>query len=335
MKLPVPYDQPIPSVAELNRDVESFVIQASAARTKFFEDPFVPLQFVHFADVHYETELWDRLVEYMNEYSDVIEFALHTGDYCKGSQAAYRDLYNLCRPSIRPIFNCVGNHDAIETKEILSSPKRVTHSLLFNKTDDWDVTFMEGDFSMTYYKDFGKNNIRLVVLDGYYDREQQVEWLKNVLSDARERGYHVITATHEATAPITEPLDVTFNTRDDFIERFGDTQIFPFDGIIAEFKQNGGKHICHLGGHYHHDRFGYTAQGVLNVMVECATDWPFWCDGKRVRGTRTYDCFNVVSVDVNQNLLKLVRVGNNCDHYLRQKSVLCYDYQEKKVICNR
>lgn len=334
MRFPVPDDQLIPSIIDLNRDVESYVIQASAARTKYFEDPFVPLQFVHFADVHYEAELWDRLVEYINYYSDTIEFALHTGDYCKSCQLYYTDFYNQCKPCDRPILNCVGNHDTVVNRDNVKSTKQVTHSLLFNRTDGWDVNFMPGDFSMTYYKDFEKNNIRLIVLDDYYDIEQQVEWLKEVLVEAREKGYHVITAAHEATGALVNFEDVTFHTRDAFIARFGNSTEFPFDRVIADFKQNGGVHICHLGGHHHHDRFGYTPSGVLNVMVECATDWPFWCDGKRVRGTRTFDCFNVVSVDVNQNLLKLVRVGNNCDHYLRSKRVLCYDYQEKKVICN-
>jgi hypothetical protein len=52
-----PENEKILSVAELNRDVEPFVIQASAVRTMFFKDPFKPLQFVHFSDVHGVPEL--------------------------------------------------------------------------------------------------------------------------------------------------------------------------------------------------------------------------------------------------------------------------------------
>lgn len=55
-------------------------------------------------------------------------------------------------------------------------------------------------------------------------------------------------------------------------------------------------------------------------------------NGERIKGTRTYDAFNVMSVDVNLGILKLVRVGNNVDHYLRIKRTLCYDYINKKVI---
>ena len=334
MKFPTPIEESIPSIVEQNRDVESFVIQAAAARTVYFKDPFVPLQFVHFSDVHHEKENWERIVEYVDYYGDSISFALHTGDYCKGSQAAYVDLYNDCTPCTRPILNCVGNHDAIESKTVLSSPKSVTHGLLFNCTDGWDVTFMEGAYSMTYYRDFSESNVRLIVLDLYYDIEEQIRWLEAVLKEARERGYHVITAAHENTAPFVRFEQVSFQTVEPFFEIATDNVTHAFEDVIVRFKDAGGIHICHLAGHMHHDMFGYTARGVLNIAVECATHWPFWCDGRRVRGTRTYDCFNVVSVDVNQNHLKLVRIGNNCDHYLRYKRALCYDYKNQTIIAD-
>ena len=86
-------------MVELNRDVESFLIQASAQRTMFFNDPFEILQFVHFSDVHAVPQLWERIVEYINHYASYISFGLHTGDYCGGSQEEYVDFYNQCTAS--------------------------------------------------------------------------------------------------------------------------------------------------------------------------------------------------------------------------------------------
>ncbi|MFQ9147579.1 MAG: hypothetical protein ACLR5G_04660 [Eubacteriales bacterium] len=54
----------------------------------------------------------------------------------------------------------------------------------------------------------------------------------------------------------------------------------------------------------------------------------------RVRGTRTYDCFNYMAVDVNMGLLKIVRVGNNRDIFMRSQRSLCYDYLNRKIIFN-
>ena len=82
------------------------------------------------------------------------------------------------------------------------------------------------------------------------------------------------------------------------------------------------------------DLFGLTDAGVLNSAVPCATDWEGWCDRIRRKGTRTYDCFNVVSIDTNLGLLRVARVGNNRDNFFRSQRALCFDYIHKKVIFN-
>lgn len=332
--LPVPENESIPSIAELNQDVEAFLIQASAARTMFFKDKYEPLQFAHFSDIHAVPELWERIVEYINRYSQFIPFALHSGDYCGGSQEQYVDFYKECTACVNPILNCVGNHDTRRSDAHPTSTKEQVHQLLFGDRDNWGVCFMPGEASMTYYKDFPKSNLRLIVLDCYYDIPQQVAWLQALLEDGRQKGLHIITASHEITHPIVGKQPVTFQTLDDFESLGGNRERHPFDEVIADFKAAGGRHVCHLAGHEHSDMFGYTQRGVLNIAVECATSWPHWCDSKRVRGSRSYDCFNVVCIDVNQNLLKLVRIGDNADHYLRIKRVLCFDYAEQKVVYN-
>ena len=105
-----------------------------------------------------------------------------------------------------------------------------------------------------------------------------------------------------------------------------------FEDVIADFISRGGKFVCNLAGHDHVDQFGYTERGVLNVVIACGTTWDKLCDLKRVRGTKSMDCFNVVAVDADLGLLKLVRVGANVDHYLRKKTALCFDYINKRVI---
>lgn len=321
----------IESIIDVNRDVESFVIQGSASQTPFIrKNQYEPLQFVHLSDVHAVLELWERMVRYVNHYSDYIAFALHTGDYCGDNQQQYADLYARATPCKRPVLNCVGNHDTITGEAWVKTTKEEPWKRLFNHTEDWDARFMDCPHSMSYYKDFPDSNIRLIVLDQYYDLDEQALWLEALLADAMEKKLWVITAMHEPTADITDPVDVYFQT----VLEYAHISPCVFDGIIGSFIANGGQYICNLCGHEHHDLFGYTASGVLNVAVECACDWAGWCDGRRVRGTKTYDSFNVVTVDVDLGLLKLVRIGNNCDLFLRQKRVLCYDYRRQKVIAN-
>ena len=330
------------SIIELNRDVESFVIQASATRTSFFnqkfDDRFSVLQFLHFSDVHARLDCWNRVVEYLNYYKDFILFALHTGDYCEDSQEKYTDLYGDGINAERIIYNCIGNHDTNsvdqETRVRTITGKKEPYSLLFNHMEGWDVKFFDLEYSMSYYKDFPESNIRMIVLDCYYDIDEQKKQLAKLLDDAREKGLYVITAMHEMTGAIEESFNVTFNTLNDYAALSGKPYRRQFEETIVDFVNRGGVHICHFAGHDHHDGFGITEHGILNSIVPCATTWNGWSDGKRIEGTKTQDCFNIVSIDPNLKLLKLVRVGDNSDHYLREKKLLCFDFINRKVIYN-
>lgn len=326
------------NIIELNRDVEPLIIQGTSTRTNFFkakfEDCFKPLQFIHFSDIHAVLDLWNRLVEYMNYYKDYIDFAIHTGDYCGGNQALHVDFYNYGERSERLIYNCVGNHDTYKTRKWIKNTKESVYDLLFASCSAVDVNFLDCDYSMTYYKDFVDSNVRMIVLDLYYDTELQCSWLNDVLKDAVQKGICVITAMHEPSDFVNDTYGVTFHTKNDYLSLNGRQKKTPFEPIIADFINNGGCHICNLVGHEHHDLFGLTDSGVLNIAVPSATDWDGWCDGKRIKGTRTYDCFNVVSVDVNLGLLRIARVGNNRDNFFRSQRSLCFDYINKKVIYN-
>lgn len=321
----------IPGIVEMNRDVESFVIQSTACVTPLLHrGQYEPLTFVHFSDIHAVTELWNRTVDYINHYREYIAFGLHTGDYCCDNQDQWRDLYSEGACCQRPIFNCVGNHDTFAGSQRQIMPKEEAWKRLFLHTQDWNVSFLDCPYSMAYSRDFPESNIRLIVLDQYFDVEAQRAWLKNLLEDAGEKGLWVITAMHEPSAEVTQPVGVTFHT----LTEFDHLPEGPFEAVLSDYVKKGGRFLCNFCGHEHHDLFGYTAGGVLNVAVECACDWAGWCDGRRVRGSKTYDCFNVVTVDADQSLLKLVRVGNNTDYFLRKKQVLCFDYQKHSVIFN-
>lgn len=64
--------------------------------------------------------------------------------------------------------------------------KESAHRLLFEPCGCKDgLTFLERDYSMTYYRDFPESNIRLVVLDMYFDIDIQCAWLRDILRDAR------------------------------------------------------------------------------------------------------------------------------------------------------
>lgn len=317
----------------LNKDIEPNIIQASSNRSLFFNDTKKVLTFIHLSDVHRLQDLWDRMIKFANYYNKYIKFAIHTGDYVGASQQEYSDLYDNGIEHSVPIYNVIGNHDVyVSYPDKTISAKSIAYNYTFNHKDNWNATFMDGNYSMTYYVDFVEENTRLIVLDNYYDQDAQVIWLTDVLNSAKSLGYHVITAMHEVSNPIVTKLNTSFQTITNFESKGGNQSTSPFDIVIANFKASGGVHICNLVGHEHSDMIGFTKNGVLNVVVECAAYGTNWNDGRRIAGTRTYDCFNIVSVDTNTNLLKITRVGDNVDLYMRHKTALCYDYKNKSII---
>lgn len=340
------------SIVELNKDVEQFVIQAAQTRSKHsFQtlcgDKFKPLCFVHAADIHDVISAWNRMTEYINHYSEYISFAVHTGDYCGGSQQSYTDFYAEGEKCVRPIYNCPGNHDCFSGEGAwLLNDKKIAHGLLYNHTEDWDVNFMDIEYSMSYYKDFPESNIRMIVLDDYYHIDETREWLRGVLLDARKKELSVITAQHETMSDVVDFLPVKYNSIDDYMPvwnvyekkrtewAYDQRNRLLFEDILVEFINMGGHFVCNLAGHDHIDEFGYTKAGILNIVVQNGTTWDALGDMKRVKGTRSEDCFNVVAVDTELGLIKIIRIGANTDHYMRRKTALCYDYINKKVIAD-
>ena len=338
------------NIVELNKETEQFVIQAGMGRSrhyfgKLFGDKYTPLTFVHAADMHADTVAWNRMVEYVNGYKEYLSFVLHTGDYCGASQKVYKDFGEVCDKCELETYQTNGNHDCFPGDYPWHlGDKQTTHGLLFKHTENWNVNFMDIPFSMSYYKDFPESNIRMIVLDDYFDVPETRLWLKGVLSDAKEKGLHVFTAQHERTNYIEETFGVNYSTADNYraaneaLERSRTSCDFDrrgrelYEDVIAQFIENGGNFICNFAGHEHVDEFGLTNNGILNVVVQNGLCWDALGDTKRVKGTKSMDCFNVVGIDTELGLLKIIRIGADVDHYMRNKRVLCFNYVEKKVV---
>ena len=322
----------IPDIVKLNKENEPLILNASRGRISKYNDA-TPLTFVHFSDIHKQQDLWNRIMDYINYYHYYIEFGIHTGDYCLENLDTYIDLYANGTKCVKPIFNCLGNHDIYNSDGTMN--KQGAYNKIFNHRSDWNVKFITGvsvSYPLSYYKDFDASKIRLIVLNSYFDIDAQCTWLTARLNEAKSLGYHVITCCHEKTNALTNKLNTPFNTIDN---KFEGKTTYKFDSVIGNWIKSGGIHVANLCGHEHTDYIGYTTNGVLNICVEAGTNNMFWIDGKRIEGTKTYDCFNVVSVEQGTGMLKIVRIGNNYNHYLMDKTLFCYDYINKNIISSR
>lgn len=327
------------SVEQLNIDMLPFVQSLKTSYPSQAKSAFsathTPLTFVHFSDIHNKPTLWKRIAEYTDNNSEYLPFALHTGDYVGDNQGSYTDLYDYYMPTV-PFLNCVGNHDTYSNAQHATATKQSVYEKLFNHISNWGVTFEDNiSYSMTYYKDFPSSNIRLIVFDNYYDIEAQKTWLASVMANAKALGYSVVTASHQVTGKPTQKINCFFQTLIPYdTAGIGSVLNTDFDAVIGSFISGGGKHIVHLCGHEHQDWFYKTANGVLNCAIECATDDTIWTEGARVIDTKTMDCFNAIGIDTDLGVLKVVRIGSNCDSHNRAKNILSYDYINGTVLNN-
>lgn len=319
-------------IVQENIDVEPYIIQNKCVRPASHYSDVPVVTFTHFSDIHTKLDLWNRVAEYTNYYKQYIDFAMFTGDYYNDNHSsAVVDLVGLGTPFNIPLYMTIGNHDTYANANHEKLDQSVPYEEIFVGSSRNNAVFMSGDYSMTYYVDFPNSNLRIIALDNYYNLDEQVTWLAGVLASAKTNGYSVATFMHEPTAKITVPVDCTFQTMDNDSNEWA-TRVF--DAPIAEFISNGGNFVANFCGHHHRNYIGYTASGVLNIVIPAATIFARYNDDARVANTRTYDCFDVVGIDTNTSLIKITRIGNNVDHYMRSKKALCYNYNTNTVVFN-
>ena len=67
----------------LNKDMESLVFNASKSRSDRFADTVVPLQFIHFTDVHGQRNQWENITKYIDYYEKLYRICTSYGRLCR------------------------------------------------------------------------------------------------------------------------------------------------------------------------------------------------------------------------------------------------------------
>ena len=294
-----------------------------------------------FTDIHHDAENLERYLEFCNHYNSKINEKLCLGDMVS---AKYSDDFTFWTnlSGSNNILCTVGNHDAwVDGTTTGGSVAKtdVYNKFFANNIANWGVTQPTSASSnglMYYYKDYTEHNVRLIVLDCMYYDDAENSWFVSVLADAKEKGLHIICASHyQPSRKLNKIEGCNF-----YSTQYNYTNIVTFDARacanVDAFIGSGGKFITWLCGDTHWDAFGVfngTNGKQLVLTVECAAAQNSrWYDSARIKGTLSQDSFNFVAIDTYSNLVKLVRIGNNCDMYLKEKTYFCYDYATHQFI---
>lgn len=297
------------------------------------------LSLLQFSDIHGNQYNVNRIDDFYNKNIRYIDDIIHCGDTVEHN---YEDPNVLDKyPSY---LNVLGNHDCWKNGEdwYNATSKEAYNKFFKPYISNWNVvqpSNAETNGYCYYYKDYSDYDIRLIVLDCMHYDLAQNDWLVSILSDAKANNKSVIISSHYYAQTGVNKVESSFTTLEwtisyadgDRMERLPQS-VFT---TVQEFIDGGGQFICWLCGHSHFDYFGvvrqYTNQTV--VIVESAS-YKKLGDSLKVKGTNTQDSFNVISFDTKHKLIKIVRIGNHYDSFMRSKRTLVYNYETHTLISN-
>jgi len=307
------------------------------------------LNILHFSDIHGDQANLSRILAFRNKYAAYLNDSLHTGDnhYMQWSDGF--DFWKNLKGT-ENILNCVGNHDAAvdRTKKEgwwAAGKLNVYHRFFEPFISNWKVKQPEEAAQKGYnyyYKDYSKQGIRLIVLDGMFYDATQNTWLHTVLDSARKASLQVLIASHFPTAASTGNKNCIF---DSFNAPHKDWEAdWTGYGLLDEkvpeavknFMEHDGVFICYLCGHTHSDLFR-TLSAYPHQLMICAPNaghpkFASCFSQNRVEGTRSQDLFNIFSIDSSLKYLNVTRIGCNYDLMGRHQGTILYNYADHEII---
>ena len=191
--------------------------------------------------------------------------------------------------------------------------------------------------------------------------QKQINWLISTLNSVPS-GYHVMIARHDSPSSATSEECVWTqpgmsaegcgqvydgNIVPDIVnawingttlsETYSPTSSYSSLGldditVSADFTSRGaGTFIGYVEGHTHLDVYAhenkYSDQNVIVFATTCNDLYQgFRNDLPRVKGTKTDDCFTVLSVDKANKKVKLVRIGSNITTDLTDRTMFSFSY---------
>jgi len=153
------------------------------------------------------------------------------------------------------------------------------------------------------------------------------QWLKEVLEDSRKQELAVVIMHHVPLGDIQQQGTINSCDYQIYSEPLSGKPD-PYLQAVDAFIDGGGHFLTWVSGHSHYDGCGplkaYPRQMTLTFENAHAND--SWNDDTRRRGTKSQDSFNMLTFDLHDNCVKILRVGNDTDRMLSKKTTAIYKF---------
>lgn len=318
-----------------------------------------PLVLLHYSDIHGRVTCQDRINDYREFWKEYIDDTIQTGDLVTshwGNGSAFGDESDPATSPCKDILSVIGNHDTASYSNGTYNWHEYQGKQAYDRyigpyVANWNVVQPAGAAEngyCFYYKDYAESKIRLVVIDAFNNDETyqafQQSWVETVLADAITNGLSVIMASHFRIrcesllrCPFTRPGVATENP---------DTSIcnVPYVTIVQNFINNGGELICWITGHSHYDAVSKTSEqqgSQINICVAQAgrlgsPGTELWKSNSFIAvdfdDWKTFDLFNIMTVDTKYKFISLFRVGSCWDKMGRKIETCTIKYTTGEIL---
>lgn len=307
---------------------------------------------LQFSDLHGDCENLQRVADFKKAYDQYIDDAIHCGDAvsCYSDDQFPWDVV----PDARGILNTVGNHDCWKGHLVWSQtdhPYDATIEDAYqivmvgkkkNKPffEEWGVIKPEGHCTW-YYKDY--SSIRLIVLDVIHFEKAQQEWFSQTLALARKSGKPVVVVGHYQPQSGLDKIESGFSSNMEAVDPVGDPGQSQMERLtnqafdeVDKFIAEGGIFVCWMAGHTHLDMVGRVTghPKQMMVVVDKAGEKDMYMGENRIRGKRSQDAFNLVTVNPSRSIVTVDRIGCDVDENGRSKKRFRFNYLTGEVLVN-
>lgn len=289
-----------------------------------------------FTDIHGDATTAKAISDfYVNFNATPIVDILNGGDTVLDTGAD--DISEVMATKCANALNVIGNHDSstkvdnVRDWDGLSAAECYTKFMAPYK-DNWGTVTFGGADLCYYYKDYSSLALRLIALDQSHWDATQKTWLQTTLASAQTAGYSVMVLSHYLPESITGiPCNMDSYASPDATYDYYTLGGGDAGAVIQSWIAGGGKFVIWLCGHSHRDRFGLCSTSddvTVRQLTKASPDRTHY----EYREGKYRNAFELVTLDLNNGLVKFQRIGCNTDMWLTQKNALVYDFVNHKIV---
>ena len=318
----------------------------------------------HLSDIHTDETRYRNFQEFVDGV-DFINAAICTGDFVIAAKKEEFEFIHKVEFR-KPFMKVIGNHERARVENAtlpfvykeLGLKTNTGELYYYQDFDEYKIRII----ALNQFDIDGRGTVNSNV--EHYS-QKQIDWFIDTLKDAQQKDYAVAVAMHASnmdmiptannkgfyqrhygwigetgsviSGPIIEDIIDAFRNGSSIKQSYTYKDVEGLKTIADTSFSGKGTFMAYMVGHDHGDFIGYSKfhSDQLYLMMNVSCCMPTFAnynygeevsDLPRVENTQTEDCFNVYSFDVENKLIKVVRVGAGVNDLMEDRKKAFYSF---------